>query len=77
MVELSRPIEDTYVEGRHIAAASMGPPSECAKRCAQCTGSTDSWLTLSGKQELTKAFLAGERARLIIREQRILPLLGL
>ena len=79
-LELSRPIEDTYTEGRHIAAASgwgHGLPSDCAKRCAQCTGSTDSWLTMVGKQELVKAFLAGERARLLIREQRILPLLGL
>ena len=77
-LEQSRPIEDTYIEGRHIAAASgLGPPSDCAKRCAQCTGSTDSWLTLSGTQELAKAFLAGEHARIIIREQRILPLLGL
>ena len=77
-LELSRPIEDTYTEGRHIAAASgLGLPSDCAKRCAQCTGSTGSWLTFSGTQELAKAFLAGERARLLIREQRILPLLGL
>ena len=74
-LEQSRPFEDTYVEGRHIAAASgLGPPSDCAKRCARCAGSTDSWLTVSGKQELAKAFLAGERARLIIREQQILAL---
>jgi len=78
-LEQSRPFEDcrhiTYVEGRHIAAASgLGPPSDCAKRCARCAGSTDSWLTLSGKQELAKAFLAGERARIIIREQQILAL---
>ena len=78
-LEQSRPFEDcrhiTHVEGRHIAAASgLGPPSDCAKRCARCAGSTDSWLTVSGKQELAKAFLAGERARLIIREQQILAL---
>ena len=66
----SRPFEDTSIEGRHMAAAcGFGRPDDCAVRCARCTGSVDNWLTLAGKQEIVKAFQAGERARIVVREQ--------
>ena len=74
----SRLFYDISIEARHMASASgFRRPSDCAERCARCAGSEDGWLTMAGKQEVIRAFQAGERARTVVREQGEWLLLGL